>query len=286
MSPHLKRIVLVLHLAALGPIAVHAGISYEGRLTSAGLPANGLFDFKFRLYDGAQQGRSEQIGAEVVLSGVEVSEGLFQVSLDFGSEAGAQGAVWLEIEVARGDRLGGFTLLSPRQQLTLEGPEAAVIGIASGAVVFFDRPECPTGWSVFSLAQGRAIVGLQPGGVLQGTVGAPLSNQENRLHSHSFSPNAATGSSGRHSHIWSRILSAGGDIQWQTFDNTGNWSLAFVWGDGIGNDGSGVYPMAAAPGNTFYTESTGGHSHIINNLATFPSGGTLPYLQLLACQKD
>jgi hypothetical protein len=41
-------------------------------------------------------------------------------------------------------------------------------------------PSCPAGWSEFTEARGRYVVGLTAGGTLKGTSGTPLSDQEAR----------------------------------------------------------------------------------------------------------
>jgi len=41
-------------------------------------------------------------------------------------------------------------------------------------------PSCPAGWSEFTEARGRYVVGLTGGGTLKGTSGTPLSDQEAR----------------------------------------------------------------------------------------------------------
>jgi len=59
----------------------------------------------------------------------------------------------------------------------------------SGAVMAFNLSSCPTGWSEFTQARGRYIVGLPSGGTLGGTAGTILSNLENRpagKHDHRF----------------------------------------------------------------------------------------------------
>lgn len=67
---------------------------------------------------------------------------------------------------------------------------AASGGIPSGSIMFFNLASCPTGWTEYTSAQGRYIVGLPSGGTLAATVGTALSNQENRAtgaHSHGIS---------------------------------------------------------------------------------------------------
>ena len=50
----------------------------------------------------------------------------------------------------------------------------------AGAVMFFDLASCPNGWSEYTKARGRYLVGNQPTGTLGALVGNPLGNTENR----------------------------------------------------------------------------------------------------------
>ncbi|MEE4331659.1 MAG: hypothetical protein V2J10_12385, partial [Wenzhouxiangella sp.] len=56
--------------------------TYQGRLGNAGTPAEGQHDFVFRLFDAEANG--VQIGSDLALGAVELSEGVFSVQLDFG----------------------------------------------------------------------------------------------------------------------------------------------------------------------------------------------------------
>ena len=81
--------VLAVLLGTGSPLAV-AGIpstafNYQGYLESGGSPADGVFDFKFRLYDASENGNQE--GSEVIAPNVTVTEGVFAVLLDFGAAA-------------------------------------------------------------------------------------------------------------------------------------------------------------------------------------------------------
>jgi hypothetical protein len=55
-----------------------------------------------------------------------------------------------------------------------------------GAVAYFTLPSCPDGWSEFTEASGRVVVGLtsRGSGSLRGTVGEPLGDLEDRGHVH------------------------------------------------------------------------------------------------------
>jgi hypothetical protein len=90
--------------------------TYQGLLIDGGNPANGEYDFEFKLYDASSGGT--QIGSTVTLGDVTVTEGLFTVKLDFGSGAFNGDARWLDIGVRPGASTGAYTTLDPRQGLT------------------------------------------------------------------------------------------------------------------------------------------------------------------------
>jgi len=100
-------------VATLSAAPANSAISYQGRLLSVGFPANGNFDLTFTLYDSPTDG--QQIGSSITNSALGVSNGLFNVSLDFGADAFNGDARWLEIGVRPGTN--DFAILSPRQAL-------------------------------------------------------------------------------------------------------------------------------------------------------------------------
>ncbi|MGH9901731.1 MAG: hypothetical protein ACRD68_07960, partial [Pyrinomonadaceae bacterium] len=57
--------------------------TYEGSLNYYGQPANGNFDFEFRLYDAASGGAQQ--GATLQRLNVAVNNGVYTVTLDFGA---------------------------------------------------------------------------------------------------------------------------------------------------------------------------------------------------------
>ncbi len=91
------------------------GFTYQGRLTEGGAPANGAYDFTFALYDDPTAGT--QVGGTVTRDDVNVSDGLFTVTLDFGDVFDGT-ALYLEIGVRPGTSSGAYTTLTPRQPLT------------------------------------------------------------------------------------------------------------------------------------------------------------------------
>ncbi|MFO1460518.1 MAG: hypothetical protein U1G08_14050 [Verrucomicrobiota bacterium] len=88
--------------------------SYQGRLSQAGRPANGSFDFRLILYDADVGG--SQVGPILTNESVLVVQGVFVTSVDFGPKAFEGQARWLEIAV-RPEGGGVFTGLNPRQAL-------------------------------------------------------------------------------------------------------------------------------------------------------------------------
>lgn len=107
---------------ALGPVS--SQLTYQGRLTDAsGVPLSGTFNVTFQLWDDPAGG--SQIGADIVRSGVSVSEGLFFTELDVPAEAFDGSALWLRIGV-------NGQWLSPRQALV---PAPYALTLRPGAVI-------------------------------------------------------------------------------------------------------------------------------------------------------
>ena len=104
--------------AVAGGLSVTA-ITYQGQLKKAGVPTNAMCDFEFSLWDGDNDpDPGTQVGTTIPLT-PEVSNGLFQVGLDFGPTAINGNARWLGIDVCCPSPCApGFTTLSPREKLT------------------------------------------------------------------------------------------------------------------------------------------------------------------------
>ena len=96
--------------------------TYQGRLIDANDPADGLYDFRFKLYDDANTITGNQVGGDVNKPDVDVIDGYFTIGLDFGSDPNMFNgdARWLEIDVRIGDSNDPnvYSTLMPRQELT------------------------------------------------------------------------------------------------------------------------------------------------------------------------
>jgi hypothetical protein len=117
---------------------VGTSFTYQGRLTDGGTPANGAYDFEFKLYDAVSGGG--QVGSTVTKDDVTVTDGLFTVQLDFDSGVFNGDARWLEIGVRPGASTAAYTVLRPWQALTAtpyalyakSAPWSGLTGIPTG----------------------------------------------------------------------------------------------------------------------------------------------------------
>lgn len=135
------------------------------------------------------------------------------------------------------------------------------VGIPLGAVVFFTSSdgigECPPGWSVFEEARGRYIVGLPVGGSVNGIVGTPLKNMENRP-------------VGEHTH---EVIDPG-HSQYKSMCSEDD-AVEDGW-NRIGCEWDR---------RSFYQKQITETGISIQNTGTVP-GTNAPYIQLLACRRD
>jgi Chaperone of endosialidase len=132
----LMATALVILFGASNAGAQTSNFTYQGRLTDGGTAANGNYDLQFALWDSASGGA--QIGSTLTLNTVPVSNGVFNVSLDFGASSFNGASRFLEVS-ARPISGGAFALLSPRQQVTstpyaVRSASAATADTAANAI--------------------------------------------------------------------------------------------------------------------------------------------------------
>jgi len=116
MKTKLKLHLLFLALLSLSGFAHAQGtaIGYQGRLNDGALPATGRYDFTFKVFDVEANGAA--LAGAVVVAASPVTNGLFNVSLDFGPDIFTGPARWLEITV-RTNGVGAPRILAPRTRL-------------------------------------------------------------------------------------------------------------------------------------------------------------------------
>lgn len=104
-------------LSAAAALAAPAGSSftYQGRLADNGTAADGNFDFTVSLHTAAD---SPAALAQLSTAEVPVVDGVFTLSLDFGSAAFDGTARWIEIQVLKSGETGTPAVLTPRQEIS------------------------------------------------------------------------------------------------------------------------------------------------------------------------
>jgi len=123
MKPNTMKHLLLLRwmslcwLCSLGSaMAQSTAFTYQGRLTHGVIPAQGIYDFRFALYDAVTIGTA--LGASVTNASVAVNSGLFTAPLDFGVGVFTGVDLWLDVSVRTNGAATEFTPLEPRQRLT------------------------------------------------------------------------------------------------------------------------------------------------------------------------
>jgi hypothetical protein len=123
-------LVVALFAGTMSLRAQGTAFMYQGRLNTGGVPANGSYDFTFALFSDNNT-NGGQIGNTLTNLAVDVTNGLFVVTLDFG--ANFPGASrWLAIGV-RTNGSAAFTNLVPLLPIT-PTPYAITAGTASNAL--------------------------------------------------------------------------------------------------------------------------------------------------------
>lgn len=103
-------VFLALLLTLLPLSAQSTAFTYQGQLSSGGVPVTGIYDVQFTLYDAAEGGT--QIGETVIVSPVAVNAGLFTAVVDLGA------AAFFGRIAVRPSGEETFTLLTTRQLIT------------------------------------------------------------------------------------------------------------------------------------------------------------------------
>lgn len=113
-------------------VAAHLGLAtialaqptafiYQGQLKDGAALAEGLHDFRFRLFDAASSGT--QVGTTQCANNIQIRDGVFTTTVDFGNQFATPNARFIEVLVRRDTGLGcgdtsGYTTLAPRQPIT------------------------------------------------------------------------------------------------------------------------------------------------------------------------
>lgn len=96
--------------------ALAAPFTYQGRLVDGAALANGNYELRFRLFDSLTAGN--QVGGDVSLPTVGVTNGLFTVTLEFGAGSFTGADRWLELSARPAGDAGALSVFDPRQAIT------------------------------------------------------------------------------------------------------------------------------------------------------------------------
>lgn len=210
----------------LAVVPVHAGsppfsdnFVYQGRLEQSGVPAEGVFDFRFELYRGA--GSVDSAGGPVFVDALEVAEGVFTAEVPLGFAIDGTD-LWLEVAVRRPSD-PAYTVLAPRHRLQA-APHAVYAAaldhairageVDGGEIQLRVDGACPTGQAVRGIDAG--------GGVVCETAGGSAWNRIGSLINYSDGPvGIGTDSSLGLLEVAGRIRSSGADAGLQAH-NPGN----------------------------------------------------------------
>ncbi len=117
---HIISFVLILAMSAVcdtsSAVPQGSEFTYQGNLEQNSAPANGAFDFEFRVFDAPVGGM--EMAPSMLVDDLDVDTGIFTTVLDFGDAPFSGDRVYLEIAVRQGADTGAYTLLSPRQEIT------------------------------------------------------------------------------------------------------------------------------------------------------------------------
>ena len=120
MEKMIQYAAVLLLLSTFNPqlstcFAQGTAFTYQGQLQNNGSPASGTYNLTFSLYTNNAGGTA--VAEPVTNNAVVVTNGLFTVLINFGSDPFTGATNWLQIGV-ESNGVSGFTTLTPRQELT------------------------------------------------------------------------------------------------------------------------------------------------------------------------
>lgn len=204
---------------------------YSGYATDGATPIDGMRDVRIELWRDATSTDTAMRACETVANGTSFVDGHFRVALDAAcvDATRAEPELFVELLIG-GTRIGEraaigavpYSLESDhavRASAAVPGSALALATLPAGSVVAFDLPACPAGWSAFTAADGRAIIGASA----SFPRGTPVGNRNITLTAAQLPPHTHSNASGN--------LSSGGSLP---TISTNAPSVTFGWETGPG----------------------------------------------------
>lgn len=235
--------LVIIALLASGAVLAQSTITYQGQLRQSGQPYNGTANLEFRLYD--QLAGGSQVGPVETRNNWPVSDGLFQVELDFGIGAFSAAVRFLEVRV-------DGTPLMPRQAVRPapvavfaldgnQGPEGPPGPQGTQGIQGPEGPQGPEGASPFDYNSSNGAIEYTSGNSLFRFL--PVNSSPRIIVGHASNEVTADGS----------IVAGGG---WDGSPNIASGLNAVVAG-GRGNIAAGNFgAIGGGLGNTAYRLGT------------------------------
>jgi len=246
-------LVVILFLAFSSvALAQTSEFTYQGKLNESSVAANGTYDLSFKLYDGS----GTLIGSAVLRNDVQITDGFFAVSLDFGSGSFDGTNRFLEIAVRPGASTGSYTTLSPMQPVT-SAPYAVKSLKATTADTATNATTAATATNATQLGGMTASQFVQTGDPRMTDARTPLPNSANYIQN---TTNTQTSSDFN----ISGNGTVGGTLSGNTVDSATQYNIAgqrMFWAVGssvMAGPGAGAStPAASNFNNTFIGNSAG-----------------------------
>jgi len=158
-NPHLRitwALFLTLAIGAAGwALPVGTVFTYQGQLMDGGAPADGIYDFVFRVHDDPAAGAV--VAGPLPKDDILIRNGNLTIPLNFGPAVFTGDARWLSIEM-RPDGAGAFIPLAPRQALTPTPYALYALDGAAGLILPYagSVASTATAFSITNSGDGRA----------------------------------------------------------------------------------------------------------------------------------
>ncbi|MEI7732715.1 MAG: tail fiber domain-containing protein [Verrucomicrobiota bacterium] len=180
MKPHYFPVFTALVISVTSALAQTTAFTYQGQLADGGVPATGSYDLLFTLRDKATTGNT--LGSPFGLAAVGVTNGLFSVTVDFGTGVFTGPDRWLEIAVRTKGSSGAYTTLVPRQPVTsapyaIRAASAPFDGVSGLPITLANNTVGSVGNNPLELSvNGQRVLRLEPTGTTPNLVGGSWSN--------------------------------------------------------------------------------------------------------------
>jgi hypothetical protein len=255
--------------------------TYQGRLNDLGSPADGSYDLRFALFDDSTNG--SQQGPILTNTATAVTNGLFTVTLDFGSQFPG-GDRWLEIAVQT-NGVNGFIPLAPRQHLT-PVPYALWAGTASNLLGTLPAAQLSGAIPATNITGTLSLAQLPGAVVTNTTVTARVPYATGWTNSYTISDSPLTFEnltvtfcgplSINGALVYTNTASSGqtvyldwGDPSWVAYNEATNWVISSSWPDEVvASEPAGYANMGSA------TDANGNTTNLFGNV--WQDGGEGP----------